>query len=146
MGPSLFQVPRQEFDSEKSKVINDIFNKSQLADVTLLNGRDEFSAHKLILASVSPVLRSVFERSSQNPILFLRGTESRHIKSMLSFIYTGEASVEVRDIDEFIKLGSDLEIKGLDTTEEEKKQEIRKIDFVKQIQQNGAVNLQTKGR
>ena len=135
MGPSLFQVPRQEFDSEKSKVINDIFNKSQLADVTLLNGRDEFSAHKLILASVSPVLRSVFERSSQNPILFLRGTESRHIKSMLSFIYTGEASVEVRDIDEFIKLGSDLEIKGLDTTEEEKKQEIRKIDFVKQIQQ-----------
>ena len=109
MGPSLFQVPRQEFDAEKSKVINDIFNKSQLGDVTLLNGKDEFIAHKLVLASVSPVLRSVFERNSQSPLLFLRGTESRLIKSMLSFIYTGKASVEVRDIDEFIKLGIDLE-------------------------------------
>ena len=108
MGPSLFQVPRQEFDAEKSQVINDIFNKSQLADVTLLNGQDEFSAHKLVLASVSSVLRSIFEKNSSSPLLFLRGTDSRLIKSMLNFIYSGEASVELREIDEFIKLGSDL--------------------------------------
>ena len=119
MGPSLFQVPRQEFDAEKSQVINDIFNKSQLADVTLVNGQDEFSAHKLVLASVSPVLRSIFEKNSSSPLLFLRGTESRLIKSMLSFIYSGEASVELRDIDEFIKLGADLEVKGLNSKEEE---------------------------
>ena len=131
MGPSLFQIPRQEFDAEKSKVINDIFNKSQLGDVTLLNGQDEFSAHKLVLASVSPVLRSVFERNSQSPLLFLRGTESRLIKSMLSFIYTGEASVEVRDIDEFIKLGNDFELKGLNSKEEEQE----KRDFVKKIEE-----------
>lgn len=81
--------------NQRSTELLDIFNNQKLLDVTFLTETEEISAHKLILSTASPVLRRIFERSSERrPILYIRGAKPQHIRALLDFIYKGEASVE----------------------------------------------------
>ena len=69
-----FQVDKVEFEQERTKVFQSLLKQLSLTDVTLVNDEDlEISVHKIILSSISPVLRKIFERRPQEqPILFLR--------------------------------------------------------------------------
>ena len=46
--------------------------------------------------------------------------EARHLKLLLDFIYYGEVTLEQEELEEFIKTGEELKIKGLN--QEESKQ------------------------
>ena len=116
-----FQVDKVEFEQERTKVFQSLLNQFSLTDVTLVNDEDlEISAHKIILSSVSPVLRRIFERRPKDqPILFLRGVKSDHLKALVDYIYTGEASIDVNNLNEFIQVGKDLKIVGLTDDDDE---------------------------
>ena len=110
-----FQVDKVEFEQERTKVFQSLLKQLSLTDVTLVNDDDlEISVHKIILSSISPVLRKLFERRPQEqPILFLRGVKSDHLRALVDYIYTGEASIDVNNLNEFIQVGKDLKIVGM---------------------------------
>ena len=101
-----------DFELSKAKVLQDLLRCSSFVDVTLVNDdADQFGVHKLVLSTVSPVLRKIFEKNPQDhPLLFMRGVNSRQLEALVKFIYTGEASVNVNELNDFISLGTDLKI------------------------------------
>jgi len=76
--------------------ISEIFNKGLLADVTLIaaEGREKFSAHKLVLAAKSPVLMEMFSHSTtENGTqceVRLYETCAGAVRSFLDFVYNRE--------------------------------------------------------
>ena len=72
-----FQISSVDQESNRSRVLQDILSQSQFLDVTLVNDDREWGAHKLILSTVSPVLRRILDRGPQHhPLLYLRGTKN----------------------------------------------------------------------
>ena len=97
-----FQISSEDQESNRSRVLQDILSQSQFLDVTLVNDDREWGAHKLILSTVSPVLRRILDRGPQHhPLLYLRGAKSSNIEALLKFVYYGETSVQMADLNEY---------------------------------------------
>ena len=108
------QISNEESQSHRSRVLQDILAKSQFLDVTIVNEEREWGAHKLILSSASPVLRRILDRGPAiQSLLCLIGTKSSTIEALLNFIYEGEASVKMTDVQTFMRLGNDLQLEGI---------------------------------
>ena len=111
---TVIKIDTLDLLNQRSKELLSILENNQFLDVTLLTETEEISAHKLILSAASPVLRRIFERSSErHPIVFMKGSKPQHIRALLDYIYKGEVLVESRDLNDFINLVDDLKIKGL---------------------------------
>ena len=87
----------------------------EFTDVTLIcDDKQKIRAHRNILASCSPVFKSIFQiEDVQNPIIFLRGINHVDMESILHFIYFGEASFYQERMDEFLRAAKSLEIEEL---------------------------------
>merc|ERR1712096_357936 len=87
----------------------------EFADVTLASHDDQqIKAHKAILCSASPFFRRIISKNAHpNPLLFLRNISMKTLKSVLEFIYLGQAEIQQEDLAAFLADAQDLEIKGL---------------------------------
>ena len=68
---------------------------SEFTDVTLVCQDQEFQAHKLILSASSTFFKTMLQRTTKqtDPIIFMRGVESKDLEAVVDFIYFGEAKV-----------------------------------------------------
>ena len=102
----------------------------QLTDCTLVCSDGALSAHRVVLAANSSFFSSVFSMSSlaatHNPVIFLRNIKLAHMRSIVHFLYSGMANVTEEDVDQFIKVATDLKIEGLMMTKEKKRRKPRK--------------------
>ena len=65
------------------------------ADVTLAceDGK-QMEAHKVILASSSPVFENILKRNKHvHPLLYMRGMKSKDLLAILDFLYCGKTNV-----------------------------------------------------
>ena len=126
MKTNILAVDPLEQSSSRNLELLKILNENKFVDVTIVTESEEFQAHKVILSSVSPVLKRIFDRNNQqHPLLYMRATKSQHIKALIDFIYQGQAVVEVSTIREFISLGNELQIQGLFEEENNSVQHIK---------------------
>ena len=91
-----------------------------LVGVTLACEDGQLEAHKVILSSGSPFFRKLLRKMNNkqmHPFLFMRGLKTRQLTTMVDFIYLGEVSIHQDDLDGFLLLAQELELKGL--TEED---------------------------
>lgn len=84
-------------DVEKiSTVINNFhsyFNNNSLSDVIFLIGNEKIPAHKLMLASVSPVFEGMFSHQMKENLtnmVQIENVDSNAFKEMLRYIYIGQ--------------------------------------------------------
>merc|ERR1739838_317936 len=83
-------------------------------DVTLVSDDyKQFPAHKVILSAGSTVLRKLLliNSSSQNPVLYLKGMRNEELRTILQFLYLGEARIPEDRVNDFMKAAQDLELK-----------------------------------
>ena len=114
MKTNILAVDPLEQSSSRNLELLKILNENKFVDVTIVTESEEFQAHKVILSSVSPVLKRIFDRNNQqHPLLYMRATKSQHIKALIDFIYKGQAHVETNSIKSFIDLAKELQIHGL---------------------------------
>ena len=87
----------------------------ELLDVTLVSDDGgSVGAHKVVLASSSPFFMNLLKRSKHShPFVFLKGVKKNTILAMLDFLYKGEANVFQDDLDQFLSLADDFQLKGL---------------------------------
>ena len=90
-------------------------------DVTLACEDVQFEAHKLILSTCSPFFRKLLKRTNkqQHPLLYMRGMKARDLEAVLDFIYQGETNIFQDDLDGFLLIAEELQLKGLVGGEEE---------------------------
>ena len=88
---------------------------NEYSDVTLVSEEDQqIQAHKIILSACSPFFSSVLKRNKHShPLIYMRGLKTKDLLAMVDFIYHGEANVFQEDLEEFLALAEELQLKGL---------------------------------
>ena len=88
---------------------------ADFADVTLAceDGK-QVEAHKVILASSSPFFQNILRRNKHpHPLIYMRGMESEDLVAIIDFLYCGEANVYQQNMDSFLAIAEELQLKGL---------------------------------
>ena len=112
-----FILSWNDFKSALSNSLNCLRNENSLYDVTLLTDDEvEVNAHKIVLSASSEFFKKILNKAThQHPLLYLSGVHSADLKSLLDFVYQGEASVHQHQVDSFLEAASKLKILGLTT-------------------------------
>ena len=88
---------------------------NDFADVTLAceDGK-QFEAHKVILATSSPFFQNILKRNKHtHPLIYMRGLKSEDLSAIIDFLYFGEANVFQENLDSFLAIAEELQLKGL---------------------------------
>ena len=98
---------------------------NDFADVTLAcEDGQQVEAHKVILAASSPFFQKLLGRNKHpHPLIYMRGMESGDLLAIVDFIYCGEANVFQENLDSFLAIAEELQLKGLMGKNDEKVQD-----------------------
>merc|ERR1712002_1320174 len=91
-------------------------NSHKSADVTLVcNDKTKFKAHKFVLSACSPVFQSIIDDLpyKEYSFIYLRGVQPQEMKSILQFMYLGQATFYQDRMIEFLEVAKNLEIKEI---------------------------------
>ena len=114
MGSEKFCLRCNDFEQNIYSACKELKDDKDFFDVTLVCGNEQVEAHKVILCASSPIFRGILRRNRhQNPLLYLRGFKISDIQSILNFVYYGEVNVSQEDLNSFLAVAEDLQIKGL---------------------------------
>ena len=97
------------------------------SDVTLVCDEDhQIEAHRVILSACSPFFSSVLKRTKHShPMIYMRGIKSKDLVAIVNFIYHGEVNIYQEDLDGFLSIAEELQLKGLTGTSKENIEERR---------------------
>ena len=104
-----------EFRDSAVKTIGNLREDKDFTDVTLVAADGtQFEAHKVILANSSPFFQQIL-KTNQHPkqLIYMRGVKSDDLLAVVNFLYCGEANVCQENLDSFLAIAMDLELKGL---------------------------------
>ena len=116
------------------------------ADVTLAceDGK-QMEAHKVILASSSPVFENILKRNKHvHPLLYMRGMKSKDLLAVLDFLYCGETNVYQENLDSFLAIAEELQLKGLMGKSNQGEQEIPTKSWEVPVAKNAALKDETR--
>jgi len=103
-----------DFESNISVAFREIREEKDFFDCTLSCGARQIQAHKLILSACSPFFRSILRQNPhQHPLLYLKGVDFTDLQSVLNFMYHGEVNVAQEELNSFLAVAEDLQVKGL---------------------------------
>jgi len=109
-----FCIRWNDFENNVSGAFRELREEEDLFDVTLACEDDQIQAHKVLLSACSPFFRNVLCRNHhQHPLLYLKGVEFSELASILNFMYMGEVAIAQEDLDSFLVVADELQIKGL---------------------------------
>ena len=84
-------------------------------DVTLASeDGKQVEANKVILAISSPFFQKLLKRNKHpHSMIYMRGVKSDDLSAIVDFLYLGEANVYQENLDSFLALAEELQLKGL---------------------------------
>ena len=112
-----------DFESNISSALKDLKDDEDLQNVTLVAGDSQvLQAHKLILSACSPFFRAILKRNKHShPLLYLKGVRYPDLVALIDFIYYGSVNIAQDDLNSFLAVAEDLQIKGLTQAESDTK-------------------------
>jgi len=109
-----FQLQWNQFEDNLATSFQALRNEGELYDVTLACDDDQVEAHKMILSASSGFFKTILKRNPHaHPLLYLKGVKIQNLRSLLDFMYLGKANVAQDQVETFLKLGEELNVKGL---------------------------------
>lgn len=108
-----------DFIKDTMHAFKELLEDEHFTNVTLVTeGIKQIKAHKVVLSSFSPFFREILVTNPhQHPLVYLRGVRHDHLQSMVDFIYLGQTKVKVEEVAEFMQVATDLQIRGLSSTQ-----------------------------
>ena len=111
------------------QLMAELMGGTEFSDVTLVcDDKKEIQAHKFVLSTCSSVFKNILSKNPKNLPVYLKGTQSEDVVSLLQFMYLGEATVPQERMQSFFKFANFFRIKDLSeyTENEKKKVELEK--------------------
>ena len=109
-----FNLRWNDFETNIRSSIGELRSVEDFVDVTLVCENEQINAHKVIISACSPFFRNILTRNPhKNPLVYLKGVHVSDMKSVLDFMYHGEVSVSQENLNQFLSVAEDLEVKGL---------------------------------
>ena len=96
----------------------DLRAANDFSDVTLAceDGK-QIQAHKIVLSAGSHFFKNILKnRKDLSPIVFMRGIKRHCLEAILDFLYLGEVNIMQDDLNEFLQIAEELQLKGLVTS------------------------------
>ena len=105
-----------DFQDNVKNAFGQLRGTTDFVDVTLAceDGR-QIEAHKVILAASSPFFQRILKGNKHShPLIYMKGMRSDDLTAILDFLYFGEANVYQENLDRFLALAGELQLKGLE--------------------------------
>ena len=104
-----------DFQDNVSNAFATLADSLDFSDVTLAcEDGQQVEAHKIILATSSPFFQNLLTTNKHpHPLIYMRGVKSENLLAVVDFLYRGEASVYQENLDSFLAIAEELELKGL---------------------------------
>ena len=115
MGPKIIQLSWPGFECNICKAFLELREKKELFDVTLACKDGKLKAHRFILSSCSPVFKDIFKENV--PLVYMKDTKSHQLEAVLDFMYQGKVEMEEKDLEAFLTLAKEWQVKGLNPHE-----------------------------
>ena len=116
-----FVLKWKSHTDQMRQTLHQMMITESLTDVTLVSSDQlYFKAHKVIIGAGSSIFNEIVNKTQVNDsFIFMRGVTGKDLKSILSFIYLGEVSIDHERMNDFLEIARDLAIRGLCTKENE---------------------------
>ena len=110
-------VKWQDFQYNTANTFRSLRDNPDFADVTLVSeDNKKIKAHRVILASSSPIIKSMFDEiNHSHPLVYMRGIKFKELSYIVDFIYHGETNIGQDDLQGFMGLAQEFKVKGLET-------------------------------
>ena len=105
-----------DFEQNISSAFGILRQDKDFVDVTLVSeDGQQLDLHKVVLASSSPFFLQLLKKSnpSHHPLIFMRGVTFEDLAAIVDFLYLGEANVLEENLEGFLTLAGELQLKGL---------------------------------
>ena len=89
-----FNLNWHSYNDHLKEMMHNLLLSHESSDVTLVcEDKTKFKAHKFVLNACSPVFNSIISDLPQkDPVIYLRGIQAPEMKSILQFMYLGQAT------------------------------------------------------
>ena len=134
-----FCLKWNDFEQNLVSSYHDLSKDSEFSDVTLVcEGEEQIEAHKIIRTSCSPFFGDILHRNKHShPLIYIRGVTAKNLIAIVDFIYNGEANIYQEDLDVFLALAEELQLKGLAGSKEdidkEPKEMLQQPEHLKEV-------------
>ena len=104
-----------DFQDNVKSAFGNLRKSTDFVDVTLAcEDGHQIGAHKVILAASSPFFQAVLKKNKHShPLIYMTGVKLADLLAIVDFLYFGEANVCQENLDSFLAIGEELQIKGL---------------------------------
>merc|ERR1712105_528677 len=104
-----------DFQENIKSAFGNFREDNDFADVTLAcEDGQQVEAHKVILAASSPFFQKLLGRNNHpRPLIFMKGTKFDDLIAIVDFLYRGEANVFQENLESFLAIAEELQLKGL---------------------------------
>ena len=104
-----------DFKENVGSAFRDLRKDKDFTDVTLVcEGGQQMDVHKVVLLASSPFFLNILKKNKHpHPLIYMRGVRSETLMAMVDFFYQGEANVHQENLDSFLVLAEELQLKGL---------------------------------
>ena len=116
MAQEQFNLNWHTYNDHLKEMMGNLLESNETADVTLVcEDKTKFKAHKLVLISCSPVFQSIINDLPKigYSVIYLRGVLAQEMKSILQFMYLGQATFYHDRMNEFLNVAKSLEVKEI---------------------------------
>ena len=104
-----------DFKENVSSAFGDLRQDKEFTDVTLVCEDDQqVEAHKVVLVASSPFFLNILKRNKHShPLIYMRGVKPENLMAIVNFFYHGKANVHQENLNSFLVLAEELQLKGL---------------------------------
>ena len=104
-----------EFADNISNAFYDLKEDKDFTDMTLVCAEyQQVEVHKVVMAASSNFFKKVLKNiKHSHPLVYLKGVKIVDMEALLSFMYQGEVSLAEENLNSFLALAEELEVKGL---------------------------------
>ena len=93
--------------------LNDLRESSSFCDITICVGDDEYTCHKIVLASFSQYFKAMFSgqlAESRQDKVSINGVEGPMIKALIDYAYTSEVLITKTNVQSLLSVANLLEV------------------------------------
>ena len=116
-----FCLQWNDFQQNVTSAFGSLRKDSDFTNVTLAcEEGQQVEAHKVILAATSPLFQNILKKNPHaHPLIYMRGIDAEELVAVVDFLYYGEANICENNLDGFLALAEELQLKGFErkTTE-----------------------------
>ena len=141
-----FCLKWDDFKDNIKLSFKELKENENFADITLVCENNQLiKAHRVILASSSPILKDIILniKESNNLFLYMRGIDAKNMSYLINFIYNGEVNIYQEELNDFLTLADEFKLNGLAEDNSKDKPENDISAYSKDIEVNSLSQFET---